>query len=161
MLDIYILFEYNIHIMNMKNRFVFLTLSFISLLSGALIYIFFRSGTYIHLFIEEYFASKTVRFVEKNNSFIDFLRYYFIDFLWCFSFSCTLSSVSHKFNVFNTITISLFSVFLGVLFELLQNSGCISGTFDYFDILMYVIAGICHAFINIIFYKALSRKEQL
>ena len=161
MLDIYILFEYNIHMVNMKCRFIFFSLSFFSVLLGLLIYIFFRSETYIHLFLEKFFAFDALFFSLADNSIIDFLRYYFVDFLWCFSLLCILSGFSQKFCVFNLVTVSAVSVSLGIFFEFLQKVGYISGTFDYLDILMYVIAGLCHAFINIIFYEALSRKEKL
>lgn len=153
MLDIYILYEYNIHMMNIRRRILFLTVSAVSLFLGLLIYVLFRSGTYIHLFLNSIDSFDEFLTLKYNNYFTCFLKYYFADFLWGISLSCFLSAVSDKSNLKRIVANSTIPVVLGVLLEIFQNAGLINGTADFCDVLMYVAAGLFHAVINIILFK--------
>ena len=162
MLDIYILFEYNIHMMNIKKRLFYFFLSFISILLGVLIYIFFRNGTYIHQFLGNVTPIDIFKSQYKSTLIVKFLKYYFVDYLWCFSLASFLSSITEKIAFRNTMVISVFSALLGILFEAAQRLSLVNGTADFYDIIMYVFAGLSHAVLNIVlFKKSFSRKEQI
>ena len=146
--------------MNIKLRMYYIIVSFTALFFGLTIYIVFRKDTHIYEFFSNMFFSTS--YIVKNSFFINFLRYYLVDYLWAFSLAYFLSAVSYSLSVKKYIFNSVISVFVGFLFELAQKFLLISGTADFWDIIMYVSAGLTHAVLNIvIFYKAKSRKEKL
>lgn len=132
-------------------RIVNLLLSLFALLSGLLIYLFFRNDTYIHSFlpdyISEYFYIEDSE--QKTGIILDFIKYYFADFLWGISFSSALISVIYSYEVKLIIIYSAISFVIGLIFEICQHSGIIGGTFDYADICMYFAASVLVAVINI------------
>ena len=154
MLDIYIVLEYNIHKVNIldKNRQKFTFFSLASLILGVFIYLILRNDTYFHAYISEDIKSFFYIQTDKN-FFIDFLKYYFIDFLWGLSLVSALNAVSLLNNKKSILINSIFTIFSGLLFELLQLSGIVNGTFDFIDILMYAVAASIVAVININKFK--------
>lgn len=160
MLDIYIFCEYNIHIMNIKYRLFLAVLSIASLFTGLLVYVFFRESTYIHLMLNKIGLEIDFYNLKVNNGFVSFLKYYLVDYLWCFSLSFLLSAISYELKFTTIISNSLLATFLGIFFEWAQKIGLINGTADFCDLVMYVLAGFCHAFINIkLSNKAFCRRE--
>lgn len=151
MLDIYNLFEYNIHKVNFvfKKRITLLSVSFACLFLGLSIYLFLRRNTYIHTIMN--FSIIDSLYIEHphNNQFLRFIKYYFIDFLWCFSFNLSLVSVSYSFSKKIIIIYSFISFFVGFIFEIMQLIGFVNGTFDCIDIIMYLIASVLGFAINI------------
>lgn len=157
MLDIHNYFEYNIHKVNILKSFrVFLLAeSVLFLISGLLIYLFFRSGTFIHEFASELTGFNFENPVlPQNNLFIDFLRYYFVDFLWLASFFNAYLAVRSKITYVSVLSSFIVAFLTGVIYELLQRFGIISGTFDLVDIIMYLTAGVFSAAVNIFYLKA-------
>ena len=147
MLDIYILFEYNIHMMNISRKLIMLMISLISLVCGFLIYIFLREGTYIHSIIDTILEIDVQSLNYEYHFFFDLLKYYIVDFLWCFSLLCSLSAIWYEQGKKSILIISMISVGAGVLYEIAQAYDMINGTADLVDILMYIFAGVFHAII--------------
>lgn len=131
----------------MQKRRINIALCCGSLIIGCIIYIVFRPDTYISdLFDNIIFIEKLrITFSESN---CNFLRFYLPDYLWCFSLSCGLIAIlAHKLSdIFICVTVALMC---GVVWELLQLLNITSGTYDYLDILMYLLATICVATINL------------
>lgn len=160
MLDIYICFEYNMNMMNIvkRIRLNFLLISLFSLIEGMVIYIFWRQGTYIHLFLPKNVLAVLTSTYENipDSILIDFLRYYFVDFLWCISLNFALYSVSDFKKRSAVIIIPIVSAVAGLLFEVAQYLDIVTGTFDIADIVMYIVASLCAVMINI---KILKRMD--
>ena len=76
----------------------------------------------------------------KQNFILAFIRNYIPDILWTISFYC-ISTVFSKNIVKNYIVFTAIYVFsIGLFFELLQLKGIVKGTYDVFDIIIYIIA---------------------
>ncbi len=137
--------------MNFKKRIIFITLCVFSLFIGGILYIIFRENTYIAkifpwkdaiLFLRTYFS-----FLE-----CDFLKFYFPDFLWAFSLCSGLHSIfipNTKVSKICSATVFLF----GTLYEFLQLINIIGGTFDFFDILAYLLGSVVITLINLVGVK--------
>ncbi len=133
----------------LRKRLLLALISFVSISIGLIIYLTLRENTYIHLFVGETFSDKLYIEHSKTNPFIIFIKYYFVDFLWCLSLLFALASISFSFSKKLIIAISIVSFVLGVLFEILQYYCLVNGTFDVADIVMYLIASIVGSAINI------------
>lgn len=154
MLDIYIILEYNIHKVNILNgsRQKLTIFSLASLFLGIFIYLILRNDTYFHSYIPEYV--KSFFYIQISENYItDFLKYYFVDFLWGISLVSALNAVSYSHSKKSTVINSLVSFGVGLLFELLQLLDVISGTFDVIDISMYAVTALTGAVININIFK--------
>lgn len=131
----------------LKHRVVLLSISFISLTFGLLIYVLGRSETYIHDYLS---VVLNIKFPIATNIFSSvFIKYYLVDFLWAFSLSFSLLSVSFKINTKSIILISTISSLCGIAFEFFQLINVLNGTFDFLDMVMYATASILFAVINI------------
>lgn len=153
-------FEYNIHIMNNLSKFRIesVILSAFTLLTGLSIYLFLRVNTYIHdslPYLLNQFLFDFYNKVEKT-AFIDFLRFYFVDFLWCISLSFALCAIVSNLSVQSVTLITVFTFILGTIFEIFQLLSVIHGTFDITDICMYAAASLLCAAINI---KIIKRRK--
>lgn len=111
-------------------------LSLVSLILGLLIYIFFRKGTYIHtlLKIHSSFCLSELNFIGS-----DFIKYYLPDFLWAFSLTNALITVSDKTKK-EVFIIGFAVILLSALWEILQLLKIVSGTFDFVDCFIYLFA---------------------
>ncbi|MBP3696375.1 MAG: hypothetical protein J6J45_02435 [Clostridia bacterium] len=139
----------------LKKRVILTLLAIFSLITGLLIYLFLRKDTYLH----GYFSAELCNYVYvnvKSNILTDFIRYYLPDFLWAFAFGAALTAVSYSHNRIVIILFSAVSFLIGVLFEFVQYFGIVNGTFDYFDILMYAVAALTCAAINIKLFKGVN-----
>jgi hypothetical protein len=86
----------------------------------------------------------------NNTKFINYIP----DGLWSYSFTVTiLWCWEWEICVFNIILI----FFTELIFEILQKFQFVSGTFDYCDILVYIVFSIV-AIIGIRFYKKTNQK---
>ena len=76
----------------------------------------------------------------KSNIIASFIRNYIPDMLWTLSFY-SLSVIFSKNITKNYILFTaLYVIIIGVCFEFLQFTGIARGTFDVFDILVYIIS---------------------
>ena len=87
------------------------------------------------------------------------IRGYVPDFCWMFSFvavlSCTVKGLLKKhYILFSAIV----CISVSIVFELMQKSGIVGGTFDIFDILVYTAAAATAALILKIINKR-SKKQ--
>ena len=98
---------------------------------------FLRSDTYIHQFI--YFFIELPNFDDMQNALVVFLKYYFVDALWCYALFFALAAVwLHQKK--DILLIFICCALYGIVWELLQAGKFITGTFDVIDILMYLTA---------------------
>lgn len=157
MLDIYSVIEYNMSDMNNvgKIRITYVFFSVFSLIFGAVIYALFREGTYFHQVlpqvVEPLFLN--LRKITENNIFVIFLKYYFVDFLWSFSLSFLLLAVTDFRKKNRVCIVAIVSSLWGTVFEILQYFNFVTGTFDFADIVMYVLAAVSVVMINRAFVK--------
>ena len=103
-------------------------------------YIILRNNTIINTF----FQVNT----PLSNSVIGF---YLPDFLWAYALCFTLAIFCKWIYAF------IISSCFGVIWELLQKSGYLTGTFDYLDIIMYISASS----IAVLLVLQFKRRERL
>lgn len=114
---------------------------------GALLYILFRRNTYIACLFESIpMVVYARRLTERYSG--DLFRYYFPDFLWCFSLSCGIQTiyVPQKRGVLLSACIAFTC---GVLWEIMQWCGMVSGVGDVHDVVMYLMGAILSILINL------------
>lgn len=135
----------------MKKRFVYFLLCAVSLVCGSILYIIFRPDSYVAIYVRNVVPILQTVFENINGTDVDFFKYYFPDFLWAFSFNCGLNVIFHepKKAIINGIVVSL----VGILWELAQKTGIVSGTGDIIDVLMYILAVVVLFLPNVILYK--------
>lgn len=136
---------------NMKNRVVYFMLCAISLAAGAIIYIVFRPNTYVSECVRNFIPVTQTFFSGFADTKFDFLKYYFSDFLWAFSFNCGLNVIfpEPKKVIVNGIIVCL----AGVFWEIAQVIGIVSGTGDVIDSLMYFLAVLILLIPNVALFK--------
>lgn len=119
----------------------------ITLLTGCVVYIIFRPTTFVALIFDNIL---TVDIARDNLSFLscDFIKYYIPDLLWSFSLGCGLIAILNP-KIKGVIYCCLVSLLYGCLWEILQYFQIVSGTFDIYDIVMYLLAAIIAVIINI------------
>ena len=84
----------------------------------------------------------------KNTILSSFIRNYIPDILWTISFysisAIFLKEISNRYIIYTAIYI----IIIGIIFELLQFTGVVRGTFDLFDIIIYSISAIVASLIE-------------
>ena len=114
-----------------------------SLMLGLLIYLFLREGTFIHL------AFKNIlNFSKMNNPFTVFLKYYMVDALWGYALTWGFIAIWKPNTRYEHIIIAIISFLCAVVWELLQLFNYMPGSFDLYDIVMYLIAAFVAVEIN-------------
>lgn len=106
--------------------------TFISLLTGLLIYLLFRNNTFLHQavpFVPDLFSDS--RFFGDW-----FIRFYLPDGLWSYSLCAALCALYYPKGKGVWLCV-LFSVLFGAIWEAIQLSGNVPGTSDVIDILVY------------------------
>lgn len=129
---------------NKRNIIVYCTTGLVSIIVGLVIYLLYRRETYIAQFIlPKVFTDNQFNFANR-----DFIKFYFVDYLWGFSLSCGLHAIINPMK--SGTLICTFVVFIcGLIYEIFQYTDIIKGTGDMVDILLYLLAGLS---VNIIFY---------
>ncbi len=118
-----------------KNQLFIIFNTLVPLCLGLAIYIFMKSGTYINTFLEFdfHYNPKTIVGV--------FIVNWFCDFLWSYALVFALYFVLSPFKK-RLLLSCLLSVVLGHILEILQYANILSGTFDWWDIAIELIAVI-------------------
>lgn len=126
----------------MKKKTFNIFLSLLSLSIGGFIYISTRPDSYVSVVAESVISLDNLR---ACFSFLDIelIKYYLPDFLWSLSLTCALFAINRS-----TVQVAGIAAICGVLWEVGQATGLISGTADILDILMYLIATIVAVLIN-------------
>ena len=115
-----------------KNIFLILNI-IIPLVAGLGIYVFMKNTTYINDFLGLSFNYVPKTFIGT------FIVNWFCDFLWSYAFVFTLYLVLEPFS--KRIIISpIITVIVGTALELMQKSGTLTGTFDWWDIAVELVA---------------------
>lgn len=65
-----------------------------------------------------------------------FTRNYIPDILWTLSFYTACTIFSKNITILLT---AVYVIIIGIIFELLQYTGKVRGTFDYYDIIVYIV----------------------
>ncbi len=132
---------------NKKTIFVVFNV-IVPLFLGLMIYLFMKRGTYINSFlgVDFHYNPKTVIGI--------FIVNWFCDFLWSYALVFALYFVLSPFK--NKLLFScLISTLLGFTLEFLQGANILSGTFDWWDIVIEFI-GI---FVATLIINKLNKKD--
>lgn len=82
------------------------------------------------------------QFLVKADIISSFIRNYVPDFLWLLSFYSLSAHFAKDLTKHYIIVTAMYVIILGVLFEILQLTGVVNGTFDIFDIITYIVSTI-------------------
>lgn len=129
----------NIRIKTLYRRVIkYFILGFLALFFGLLIYLFLRPNTHISRFLRTFFSFDAPNVFGVLN--YSFFKFYLVDYLWAFGFSCWLRPIFIK-EPKGTLWCILIVSFIGVVYEMMQFLNIVSGTGDVLDCLLYVLAG--------------------
>jgi len=115
-----------------RYQFIF-SLTLLILLSGVVNYLLFQPG----IILFKWIGIGVKPSVIKNNGIRLFFTGYFSDIAWCFSLCLIVFALAELKFIKPSGKILLLS--LPFITEVLQYAGFIKGTFDWYDILTYVI----------------------
>lgn len=115
------------------------------LLLGAAVYLLFRENTYLSLlFCKSAFLSN-IRTVIHSVAGV-YISFYLPDMLWAFSLCCGIQAIYLPKSGGIAAAVAFVC---GLIWELLQWIDVVSGTGDYWDILMYFLGSIFAIIINV------------
>ena len=114
---------------------------------GGFLYICFRSGTYIAVLVDSIIPIGHLQTAMLPLA-CPLLSYYIPDFLWAFSLCCMLIAVNTN-NLQSVLLCAGFTLFFGIMWELLQHLHILSGTGDIWDVFIYLLAAVLSAIINL------------
>lgn len=137
---------------NIKTAFVFSFFIIVPLTAGLSVYLLHNSSTYVSRLI---YTSLNIK-PEIINYRSEFFHRYFCDICWAFSLESSVYAVLPKEKM-NAVWSAFISTALSSLFEILQLTGVISGTFDIGDIVAETIAIIMAGLILYIFLRRLKQ----
>lgn len=120
--------------------------SIAALLVGAVLYILCRPDTYIGEIFSGCPYVDMLR--EKAAPFVVNLHGYLPDFLWALALSCSLHAVFLPKGK-GVIVCAGIVVLAGIVWELMQVYGTVTGTGDGVDVLMYLCGGLVSVMINL------------
>ncbi len=123
----------------------------VSLAIGACIYILFRENTYISKIAASLVELEKIRRVFAIVN-IPLIKYYIVDFLWAFSFSCCIHLIVNS-SIKNELVCSGVVAIYGLIYETMQWCNVISGTGDIVDVLLYLLAALAVNILNLLFLK--------
>lgn len=115
-----------------------------TLVFGAVLYILFRSGSYVSRVASAFSWISTLQDLFRPVS-CDLLRYYLPDLLWCLSLGCGLTAIYGG----EGLLCPILAFCCGGVWEMLQALGVLSGTGDWLDVLMYLLGSAVCAQINL------------
>ena len=118
-------------------------ISLITLILGISIYYLYKEGI-----------------MTNNTNVTAMIRNFVPDFLWMFSFYFFRVIFSKKVTKKYISVTAFYSLFLGIGFEIMQKTRLIKGTFDYWDITIYVISISIACLIEKYWGRKENEKEQ-
>ena len=121
----------------MKRKVILLIISFLALIAGLLLYLFFNKEAYVSKVILDVIP---IRPITNDNMLINILRGYGADLLWSISFTLVIQFIFwiDKKRIFLLLLCSV----LGILYELMQCFGITNGTADLFDAIVYSLGSL-------------------
>jgi len=121
---------------------VYLIVSFLCLLTGAVIYLLYKPSSY---FIQALFSVQTIQILQEKLSWCrtvfpntSFIKYHLPDILWYQSLLLATHYVYHIKKLFPAGPVYYFTLALPFVLEILQFLHFIPGTFDWIDIFWYI-----------------------
>ena len=117
----------------MKKRLILLGGSLTALLAGALDYGLFRQDTYIGRLVAQLLNIGEIGFV------CGFLAWYLPDYLWMLALSLAIFAVTEPRKKDLPVWAAVLALY-GSGWELAQHIDLVSGTADWLDIIMYIMA---------------------
>lgn len=121
-------------------------LSVSAILIGGLLYILFRPHTYVANIFEQFSYIAEIRAWMRPVS-CDFIRFYLGDFLWMFALCCGLYAIFLP-DANGGMLCVVAAAACGIAWEALQWLTVATGTGDWVDVLMYVLACVAANIIN-------------
>lgn len=118
----------------MAKRRKYLYLSLIALAVGLCVYVIFKENSYLHLMAERLLG---VSFGLHTDC--EFVNYHLCDFLWAFSLTCGLIFILGPER--RPVCAGIASLY-GLAWEVLQQYGIVSGTGDWLDVQIYLLASL-------------------
>ena len=88
-----------------------------------------------------------------DNDISIFIRNYIPDFLWMVSFYFFSINYAKKITKKYIIATSIYVIALGLMFEMMQYSNIVKGTFDILDIITYIIAIIIANIVELLIWR--------
>lgn len=118
-----------------------------ALVLGALVYILFRPNTHIAHFFDDMSVVTQIRreVIQLSRS---HFHYFVPDLLWSFALSCGIQAIC-EFEKSKLYICALVALSCGIVWEILQWHGIVSGTGDFWDILMYLVGSVLSILINV------------
>lgn len=83
-----------------------------------------------------------MQFLAKTDIISSFIRNYIPDSLWIISFYSLSAHFSKDLTKHYIVFTAIYVIILSVIFEILQLTGIVHGTFDIFDIITYIVSTI-------------------
>ena len=136
----------------MSNRTFFCFIGSSALIVGGSIYILCRQDSHITILLQN-FTPYNISFF-ANSIFLQNISYYIPDFLWAFGLCCGLFAIFDS-RLRTALICSVIAFTYGTIWEVLQCINVVNGTFDFWDILMYLTASVLA---TILYYKRRNKK---
>ena len=121
--------------------------SLTALIVGCLLYILFRTNTYIGSIFDGMEDIDIIRQMCLSQV-SDLYKFYLPDFLWGLSLGCGLIAIYNP-SIKGVIICASFSFLCGCIWEFLQYITLLSGTGDVHDVIMYLLASAICIIINL------------
>ena len=128
-------------------------LAVISLCLGLCVYLFFNQSTYIYKILPVELQFKQINC--DNSVLYIFIKDYCADLLWSISFTFVVQSIL-MLN-FKSVYWLLLTAMLGTSVEVMQLFNIINGTFDLYDIFVYLLG----ALISILIIKIGGQRNEI
>ena len=124
----------------MKKWFMFMVLC--PLFLGAAFYYIFCPDVFFVTWIDTFTGIYAhITDIPVGNPVLGFIRSYLLDFVWAFAFAAMIYLLTYKEKKLRWLVL-IIPVITGVIMEVLQLHGLISGTYDVFDIIIEIIGAI-------------------
>lgn len=91
--------------------------------------------------------------IEKTDLITSIIRNYVPDILWILSFYSYSTFFSKSLTKNYIIFTAFYVISLGLIFEYLQFTGVVHGTFDFFDVVVYIISTIVACLIEKLYWR--------
>lgn len=135
-----------------KNVFFWSGMIVVPMVVGLIVYLILKPSAYVSELIIDIFGLRQLNIQTSDNWFLSIIRNYLCDFLWAFSLTAAISLLYYD-NRFRSAISVLICLIVGIIIELMQLLGVISGTFDIVDLIVQSIGSILSIIISKIYLR--------
>ena len=135
-----------------KNVFFWSGMIVLPMVVGLIVYLILKPSAYVSELIIDILGLRQLNIQTSDNWFLSIIRNYLCDFLWAFSLTAAISLLYYD-NRFRSVISVLICLIVGIIIELLQLWGVISGTFDIVDLIVQSIGSILSIIISKIYLR--------